>query len=103
MQYTQRRRFTADFKRLAVQRSLDSHETVAEIAGKLGIHHQTLTRWRAELVANSDKPRVKNRGPQHSAKQLERRISALEKQLERAELENEILKKAQEYFTKNLR
>lgn len=45
----------------------------------------------------SSKP-IKNNGPSKSLKDLEAENKRLRKQLERAELENEILKKAKEFF-----
>lgn len=103
MRYRQKRSFSARFKREAVEYSLDSPQTQVEIAGKLGIHPNVLSRWRRELLMNGDsgKPVVKNRGPEKSARQLERENARLRKRLERVELEKEILKKAQEYFAKN--
>lgn len=105
MQFKSRCQYTPEFQRAAVERSLQSQETVAEIAGKLGIHPGILTRWRRELVMSQDqdKPVVKNTEASKSTKQLERQVAALEKKLKRAELENAILKKATEYFTKNTR
>ncbi|KJS08302.1 MAG: hypothetical protein VR73_05595 [Gammaproteobacteria bacterium BRH_c0] len=103
MQYKSRQQYTPGFKRAAVERSLQSQETIAQVAGKLGVHPGMMTRWRRELMMSQDqeKPAVKHSGPSKSAKQLERQVAALEKKLKRVELENAILKKATEYFTKN--
>lgn len=104
MRYQNRRHFTTGFKREAVKRSLGSCETVATIAGELGIHPETLSRWRRELVMDQGDSKgapVKNAGPSKSQTQLERENARLRKRLKRAELENEILKKATEYFTKS--
>lgn len=103
MQYNRRRRYSAEFKRRAVEQSLSSSEPLAAVAERLGLNAGMLSRWRRELTQGSqDRPApVKNDGPNKSDKQLERENARLKKQLERAELENEILKKATEYFTKN--
>jgi transposase len=41
---------------------------------------------------------LKNKGPEKSYKDLERQVRNLEKQLEDAQLENDVLKKAKAYF-----
>ena len=103
MQYTHRRRYSVEFKRRAVEQSLASSEPLAAVAARLGLNAGMLSRWRRELTQGSqDRPApVQNNGPDKSQKQLERENARLKKQLERAELENEILKKATEYFTEN--
>lgn len=103
MRYKARRQYSPAFKRRAVEQSLASEETQAVVAGKLGISAGLLTRWRREFLMSADEttPPVKNRGPSKSLSQLERENARLKKRLKRAELENEILKKADEYFTKD--
>lgn len=103
MQYNRRRRYSADFKRRAVEQSLASAETLEQVGARLGVNPKMLSRWRRELTRNNeDEPApVQNQGPDKSYKQLERENARLRKQLERAELEKDILKKASEYFTKN--
>lgn len=103
MKYRPKRHFSDDFKREAVQASLSTTQTHASLAGKLGIPPQMLSRWRREWIVTK-KPSAKaipNVGPDKSLKDLEREVSRLKKQLKRAELENEILKKADEYFAKH--
>lgn len=101
MQYNRRRRYSAEFKRRAVEQSLASPEPLAAVAARLGLNADLLSRWRRELTRNrKDGPApVANEGPAKSTRELERENARLKKQLERAELENEILKKATEYFT----
>jgi len=103
MQYNRRRRYSAAFKRRAVEESLASAETLAQVGARLGVNPKMLSRWRRELTQNSeDGPApVHNQGPDKSYKRLERENARLRKQLERAELEKDILKKANEYFTEN--
>ena len=103
MKYKAKRYFSDDFKREAVQASLSTTQTQSALAGKLGIHPKLLSRWRREWIVTK-KPSAKsvqNTGPDKSLKDLEGEISRLKKQLKRAELENEILKKADEYFAKH--
>ncbi len=90
------------FKREVVQASLDTTHSQTAIAMRFEIHPDMLCRWRREMVQrdpHQNKP-VKNRGPKGSQRQLEQENRRLRKQLERAELENETLKKAEEYFVK---
>lgn len=103
MQYNRRFRYSAEFKRRAVEQSLASPEPLAAVAARLGLNAGMLSRWRRELTQGSqDRPApVNNKGPDKSHKELERENARLKKRLERAELENEILKKATEYFTEN--
>lgn len=96
-----RRRYSAAFKFKAVQQSIDSGETLAAIADKLGVNPGLLSRWRRELtMRKKPESEVRNQGPEKSLADLERENRRLKKRLERVELENEILKKANEYFDK---
>lgn len=99
MKVVTRRSFTDEFKLAAVQESIDSPDTVKAVAARLGISPKLLAKWRSKLVTRkeSSKP-IKNTGPSQSLKELEAENKRLRKQLERAELENEILKKAKEFF-----
>ena len=102
MQIKRKRRFSLAFKHEVVQHSLETTGTQAAVASRYGIHPTLLCRWRRELVQHDEreaKP-LENRGPERSDKELERENRRLKKQLERAELELEILKKAEEYFAK---
>ena len=102
MKFKTRRIYSREFKLQAVRESLDSHEPVMVIAARLGIHPDLLTRWRRTLTkrTDADPAPVENRGPEKSTKALERENRKLKKRLERAEVENEILKKANEHFAK---
>ncbi|GEM80221.1 transposase [Vibrio superstes NBRC 103154] len=99
MQLKQRRTFSNEFKRNAVQTSLESPDTVNSIAKSLGIHPAVLSKWRCELTsAKQTSNPIKNEGPESSLAELEREMARLKKQLERAEMENDMLKKAKAYF-----
>lgn len=102
MKVKSRRQYSAEFKRAAVVASINSPETLQSVADRLRVNAKTLSRWRAEMTATRPKPEflVKNEGPDKSLSELERENRKLKKQLERAKLENEILKKATEYFDK---
>lgn len=102
MKVRRNRRFSAEFKRTAVERSLQSQRSVREVAATFGIHPNMLSRWRRELTRrDKDDPNsVPNEGPEKSAQELARENQRLKKKLERVEVENEILKKANEHFAK---
>ncbi|WP_119008229.1 IS3 family transposase [Vibrio superstes] len=96
MQVKQRRIFSNEFKRNAVQTSLESPDTVNSIAKSLGIHPAVLSKWRCELTsAKQTSNPIKNEGPESSFAELEREVARLKKQLERAEMENDMLKKGE--------
>jgi transposase len=97
MKVKQRQRYGWEFKRQAVQDSIDSPETVRAVAARLGVSYKTLESWRG-VMTKKQIPPVSNKGPEKSYSELERENRRLKKQLEKAELKNEILKKANEYF-----
>ena len=47
-----RRTYSEEFKKDAVQHSLTSEKTIAEVAHDLGIAHSNLRRWRAQYGKN---------------------------------------------------
>lgn len=98
------RRFSQDFKKKAVQASFESPESVGTVAAKLELHPDLLSRWRRQMAGreNDKEPDFsKLTPPARSNASLEREVRRLKKSLERQKLENEILKKATEYFAKN--
>ena len=99
MKIQTRRKHSIEFKIKAVQQSLASPDTVNMTALKLGKHQATLSRWRNQMTSkkHTNKP-IKNEGPDKSYTDLERQVRKLEKQLEEAQLENDVLKKAKAYF-----
>jgi transposase len=102
MKVKRNRQFSAQFKQSAVEQSLRSTQSLRVVAGKLGVHPTLLSRWRCALTKRDeqDSAPVPNEGPDKSAAALARENRKLKKKLERAELENEILKKANEHFAK---
>ena len=91
MKVKSQRRYSLEFKIKVVQESLDTTDTVKMVANKYGIHPDMLSSWRSHMTS-------KNQGPDKSYTDLERQIRKLEKQLEDAQLENDVLKKAKAYF-----
>lgn len=106
MQYKPKRKYTEAFKYEAVRQSLETYGTQRDLAAKLGIHEGLLQRWRSQYLSESAKrgdQLKKIRSPEKSYKDLERENRRLKKQLQQAQTEAEILKKAQEYFAERRR
>jgi transposase len=103
MKFKNSPRYTEAFIREAVQASLSSPQTQVSLAARLGVHPNTLSRWRKEWVMdNSSRGKaLSDPGPEKSIQDLEREVKRLKKQLKRAQLENDILKKADEYFIRH--
>ncbi len=95
MKFKNSPRYTEAFIREAVQASLSSPQTQASLAARLGVHPNTLSRWRKEWVMdNSSRGKaLSDPGPEKSVQDLEREVKRMKKQLKRAQLENDILKK----------
>jgi transposase len=99
MKIKHKRKFSAAVKEAAVRQSLNSPDTVNAIAKKLNIHPALLSKWRTQLTSKKHtKNPIDNSGPDKSNAELTREIFLLKKKLEHVELENDILKKAKEFF-----
>ena len=90
-----RRRFSEDFKRDAVRLVVDEGYSFKAAAEAVGVSPKSLRDWHKRLA-----PAPKPCGEDASLNELLEEIRRLRKQLRRAELEREILKKATAYFAK---
>lgn len=90
-----RRSFTEEFKQDAVRLVTIQKYSFAAAARALGISEQSLRRWHALLA-----PKPEPCGENATFEQLRAENERLKRQLKRAELEREILKKATAYFAK---
>ncbi len=94
MTKTVRSRYTLEFKQEAV-RLVDSGQSMAAAARRLGLAEQTLFNWvkaqREGRLSGAD-------GKSVSAEQME--ISRLRAELARVKMERDILKKATAYFAR---
>lgn len=93
----QRKSFTREFKLEAVQLAEESERSIAVVARDLGIHPNTLYRWRHELASNGEEAFP----GQGNVKGEEAEIRQLRRELYRVRQERDILKKALLYFTKD--
>ena len=88
-----KRRFGEEFKRDAVRLVAEEKYSFKAAAKAVGVSDQTLRAWYAKLV-----PPPPPCGESASFEELQAENARLRKQLKRAELEREILKKATAYF-----
>lgn len=90
-----RRRFDEEFKRAAVRLVVEENYTFQAAASAVGICDQTLRAWHARFA-----PQPAACSENATVEELREENQRLRKQLRRAELEREILKKATAYFAK---
>jgi transposase len=87
------RRFSEEFKRDAVRLVVEEGYTFK--AAAVGVGDQSLRAWHVKYA-----PPREPCGENASVEELRDEVARLRKQLKRAELEREILKKATAYFAK---
>ena len=92
-----RRRYSREFKIEAVKQVTDGGRGQAEVARELGIHQETLYRWKKELQAD---PAESFRG-NGNRKARDREVDRLRRENERLRVENRFLKKVSAYFAKD--
>jgi transposase len=90
---SRRRRFTEEFKRDAVRLVVVEGYTFQAAATAVGVSGQTLRAWHAKFA-----PQPLPCGEEATADDLRQENQRLRKQLRRAEMERDILKKATAYF-----
>jgi len=93
-----KRQFTKEFKKEAVEYSLQSGKTIEEVACDLEISPHNLNRWRKEY-----RKRGELAFPGHGKENLmpqEEKVRKLQKELNDIRIERDILKKALAIFTK---
>ena len=93
-----RRSYTEEFKRDAVELSLNSDKYVKEIAEDLGINYGNLNRWRREY-RNKGEYAFPGNGKQKLTAE-HKKIKEFEAELRETKLERDILKKAVGIFSK---
>ncbi len=91
--------YTSEFKREAVKLAQSSDRPTSQIAAELGIKANTLYNWVSTAMKDKITPTASTElKAKHSYQDLERENKRLIKELKRAEMEREILKKAAAYF-----
>ena len=90
-----RRRYSEEFQRDAVRLVTDEKYSFKTAAVAIGVTEQTVRAWHAKLA-----PKPEPCGENAGIDELRAEVLHLRKQLRRAEMEREILKKATAYFAK---
>ncbi len=91
--------YTEDFRREVVRRADAADVTAAEVARELGIHPGQIYNWRRQYKRLSEKQFNSINGVDYSMEESEE-IRRLKRQLADLKEENEFLKKATAYFSK---
>ena len=89
------RRFSEEFKRNAVRLVVEEGYTFKAAAAAVGVGDQSLRAWHAKYA-----PPPEPCGENATLEELRQENQRLRRELRRAELEREILKKATAYFAK---
>jgi len=92
---SKRRRYSEEFKQDAVRLVVREEYSFQAAAKAVGVSDQTLRHWHARLA-----PQPAECGAAATVEELREEIKRLRRELRRAELEREILKKATAYFAK---
>ncbi len=98
---TPRQQYTAEFKQEAMRLVKSTGKSCAQIARDLGVPAHDVVRWKKqqEVQEVAGRPVVTGRGVAARSEQ-EERIKHLERELEIARQERDILKKAVAFFAK---
>lgn len=91
-------KYSAEFKEQAVKRVL-AGESAAKVARDLGINVNSLYTWKSRYAEHPEQPFV---GSGH-LRDRDAEFRRLQKEIKDLKEENEFLKKASAFFTKNLK
>jgi transposase len=86
------RRYDAEFKRQAVDLALTSGKPVSQVARELGVPHWTLREWKSKHLEQDGK--VEQNIGSVTAADLQQEVLRLRRELEYAQRQRDILKKA---------
>lgn len=91
---SKRRRFSAEFKREAVELTRTQSASVSQVARDIGVNANQLTRWRRELI------HAKGRAFTGAGVPRDQEIATLKRDLARVKKERDFLRDAAAYFAK---
>ena len=91
--------YTSEYREEAVKLAMSSEQPIAVIANELGVKESTLYNWvsRAMKKKSSSKENIKSVSKKQY-QDYDQEIRQLKKELKRAQMERDILKKATAYF-----
>ena len=95
-----RKYYPPEFKAEAIKLVVEQGYSCRQAGKQLGIPHKTLANWVRPRRKQERSAQIAAGVAQDDPAALRARIGELEKQLRRAEMEREILKKATAYFAK---
>ncbi len=95
-----RKHYPSEFKAEAIKLVEEQGYSCRQAGKQLGIPHKTLANWVRPRRKQQRSAQIAAGVAQDDPAALRARIGELEKQLRRAEMEREILKKATAYFAK---
>ena len=88
---TKRRQFSPEFKTQVVLAALREEGTLAELAGKYGVHPIQISKWRKDFL--KDAPHIFSRGKSKQLEDKDKLIEDLYLKVGKAEMEADWLKK----------
>lgn len=91
---SKRRKFSAEFKREAVELTRTQSASVGQVARDIGVNANQLTRWRRELI------QAKGRAFTGAGVPRDQEIASLKRDLARVKKERDFLRDAAAYFAK---
>jgi len=97
MSKTKRLRFSREFKLEAVRQLALGRQPAAELARELGVPRNRLYKWREQLQAKGEDTAFPGPGRRRGA---DAELADLQRENARLREENEILKKAAQYFAR---
>jgi len=92
MEKKKRRYFPDEFKRQAAERVETSGLSIMDVATELGVHETQLRRWIRQFAGPARRPKTQAQGP--SPADLAAENTRLKRELQKAQTERDILKKA---------
>ena len=91
---SKRRKFSAEFKREAVELTRTQSASVSQVARDIGVNANVLTRWRRELI------QAKGRAFTGVGMPRDQEIATLKRDLARVKKERDFLRDAAAFFAK---
>ena len=91
-----RQNYTKEFKNDAVKLVIEQGYSCNEVGRRLGVNQTNVSRWVREHHQENEPPTVS----QASRSELESELKRLRKEIQRLQMEREILKKAAAFFAK---